>query len=195
MSIRIEVASELIVRLQQGDESAFRAIYDGLHARIFRLVQSLVKDPARTEEIVQDTFIALWLHRDRLDPQRSLYPYVYQTAKRLAIDHFRRHVLENKALDHWCHTADQQTRNTEETIAYGELSHFTDETIKRLPTQQQAVYMMSRVQGLSYDEIADRLQISPNTVRNHMVSALKSIKLRFNKAGLVSLAMALLLFA
>ena len=194
MSARIKVATELIVRLKKGEESAFRAIYDALHERIFRMVKSLVKDTLKAEEIVQDTFVKLWLHREQLDTQLSLYPYVYQTAKRLAIDHFRRHMLENKALDHLLYTADQQTNNTEEAIAYGELNHFTDETIRRLPAQQQAVYMMSRVQGLSYDEIAAQLQISPNTVRNHMVSALKFIKLQFSKAGFVSLAMAILLF-
>lgn len=194
MFARIEIASELILRLKQGEEPAFRAIYDTLHERIFRMVQSLVKDSAKTEEIVQDAFVALWLNRDRLDAQRSLYPYVYQTAKRLAIDHFRRHTLENKVLNQLPHVADRQTQNTEEAIAYSELNHFADETIRRLPKQQQAVYMMSREQGLSYEEIADQLQISPNTVRNHMVSALKSIKLRFSKAGFVSLAYALLFF-
>lgn len=186
MSARIEVASELIARLKKGKEAAFREIYEQLHRPVYRTIHTLVKDTEKTEELVQEAFVALWTNRSRLHEDQPLYPYVYLTAKRLAIDHFRSTLREARALDHLKNTTTPVTHNTEESIAASDLQRLTEETVKRLPAQQQTVFMMSRHEGLSYDEIAQRLQISPNTVRNHMVCALKAIKVHFIRAGFVS---------
>lgn len=186
MSARIEVASELIARLKKGKEAAFREIYEQLHRPVYRTIHTLVKDTEKTEELVQEAFVALWTNRSRLHEDQPLYPYIYLTAKRLAIDHFRNTLREAQAMDHLKNTTTSVTRNTEESIAASDLQRLTEETVKRLPAQQQTVFMMSRHEGLSYDEIAQRLQISPNTVRNHMVCALKAIKVHFIRAGFVS---------
>lgn len=187
MSARIEVAATLIVRLMEGQEAAFRTIYNQLHRHIYRTIHSLVRDTTKTEELVQETFVALWVNRDRLNADQPLYPYVYLTAKRLAIDHFRKTLLESQAVDHLKSALDSHTSNTEESIAVADLQRLTEETVKRLPIQQQTVFMLSRNEGLSYEEIAQRLQISPNTVRNHMVCALRTIRLRFMHAGFIFL--------
>ncbi|WP_257669380.1 RNA polymerase sigma factor [Parapedobacter tibetensis] len=187
MSTHVEIAPELITRLQDGEEAAFRAIYNQLHGRIYRLIQSLVKDTAKTEELLQETFVALWLHRGKLNETQPLYPYVYLTARRLTIDHFRKKLSEASAKDYLSRYMETHTNNTEETIIFEDLNRFTEETIKALPTQQQTVFTLSRKEGLSYDEIAERLHISPNTVRNHMVSALKTLKLHFSKHNMTFL--------
>ncbi|HWL00641.1 MAG TPA: RNA polymerase sigma-70 factor [Parapedobacter sp.] len=192
MSARIEVAAELIAHLKKGKETAFRKIYEQLHRPVYRTIHTLVKDTEKTEELVQEAFVALWSNRSRLHEDQPLYPYVYLTAKRLAIDHFRNTLREARAMDYLKNTSSSITHNTEESIAASELQRFTEETVKQLPTQQQTVFMLSRHEGLSYDEIAQRLQISPNTVRNHMVCALKAIKLHFIQGGFVSLFVAAL---
>lgn len=185
MSMRLEVAAELIVRLKKGEESAFRAIYDLLHTRIYRMVFSLVKDAAKTDEVLQETFVKLWLNRDKLVADQALYPLVYLTAKRMAIDLFRKTLQESNMLTNLANKAKPYTNDTEEAIFLADLTRVTDESIKALPVQQQAVFILSRHEGLSYDEIAQRLHISPNTVRNHMVCALKTLRLRFTKHGLI----------
>lgn len=179
------VAPELIARLRDGEEAAFRAIYEQLHGRIYRFIFSLVKESAKTEELVQETFVALWLHRGNLDIEQPLYPLVYLTAKRLAIDHFRKKLLEISTKEHVIRQTVPYTNETEEAIFLADLNRITDESIKALPAQQQTVFRLSRQEGLSYDEIAERLRISPNTVRNHMVSALKALRLHFSRHGVM----------
>lgn len=188
------VAPELIARLRDSEEAAFRAIYDQLNGRIYRLVFSLVKDSAKTEELVQETFVSLWLHRQSLNTEQPLYPLVYLTAKRLAIDHFRKKLLEMGVKEHVISQTVPYTNETEETIFLADLNRITDESIKALPAQQQTVFILSRQEGLSYDEIAQRLRISPNTVRNHMVSALKALRLHFSRHGVMFWLLALPLF-
>ena len=192
MSARIEVDSEWIALLKKGQEAGFRKIYEQLHRPIYRTIYTLVNDTEKTEELVQETFVSLWTNRSRLHEDQPLYPYVYLTAKRLAIDHFRTTLREAKAIDYLKNTSTVVTHNTEESIAAADLQRLTEETVKRLPPQQQTVFMLSRNEGLSYDEIAQRMQISRNTVRNHMVCALKALKFHFIRGGIVSFLLATL---
>ena len=179
MPLKIEVATELVVRLIEGDERAFRAIYDQLHERIYRMLFALLKDAAQPEALLQETFVNLWLNRHKLNPAQSLYPYVYLVARRLATDQFRRKLSEAKAKTYLADRQDEYSYDTDDTINAADLQRFADEVIKGLPRQQQVVYLMSRNEGLSYDEIAERLHISRNTVKNHLVSALKTLKGHF----------------
>lgn len=190
MSARIEVPVEWISLLKKGQEAGFRKIYEQCHRPIYRTIYALTKNTAKTEELLQETFIALWVNRDRLHVDQPLYPYLYLVAKRLTIDYYRNNLRETHAMNHLKNTVQSVTLNTEETIAAAELQRFTKETIKRLPIQQQSVFLLSRNEGLTYDEIAQRLRISPNTVRNHMVCALKALKGHFIRGGMVSLILA-----
>jgi RNA polymerase sigma factor (sigma-70 family) len=74
------------------------------------------------------------------------------------------------------------TNETEEGILLEDLERFTEQVLGSLPKQQQLVYRMSRQQELSYDEIAEELNISRNTVKNHLVSALKTLRTQLQKA-------------
>jgi len=179
------IAPDLIARLRDGEEAAFGEIYRQLHGRIYRLVFSLVKEREKAEEVVQEAFVSLWMRRKTLDTAQPLYPLVYLTAKRLAIDHFRRKLLEIGAQEHLLAQAVTASNETEEAIFLADLHRITDESIRNLPAQQQTVFMLSRQEGLSYDEIAQRLRISPHTVRNHMVSALKALRLQLIRHGMM----------
>ena len=179
------VAPELIARLRDSEEAAFRAIYEQLHRPIYRMLLSLVKDRSKTEELLQETFVSLWVNRTNLNDEQPLFPLIYLTAKRHAIDFFRKKLTETRAIDQVKIAADTRTNHTEEAVLFGDLNQFAQETIQALPVQQQKVFILSRDEGLSYDEIAERLQISPNTVRNHMVCALKALNRRFSQHGMI----------
>lgn len=179
MAIRIEVSNALIGRLQQGDEKAFRAIYDQLHGRVYRMLLSLVKNREETEDLLQQTFVNLWVNRAKLNESQSLFPYIYLVAKRLAIDHFRKKVNEADAIAYFKARIDEHDDGMEESYSAADLQRFADDVISTLPPQQQRVFQLSRNEGLSYDEIAAHMQISKNTVKNHLVSALRQLRRHF----------------
>lgn len=159
------------------DEVAFREIYDLVHQQIYRLLFSLVKDQHFTEELLQETFIRLWLHRKKLNVDQSLYPYIYLIAKRLAIDHFRKIMTESDVKTYLSTHLDDRVNNTEESVDYSELNQYINRAIQFLPKQQKKVFVLSMNEGLSYDEIAERMQISRNTVKNHLISARKTLRI------------------
>jgi len=181
MYVKINVESKLISRLKGGEEAAFRAIYDQLHKHIFRLLYSLVKDQEQTEDLLQETFVCLWTNRGKLEETQSLYPYVYLIAKRLALDHFRQKMADVRSKVYFRQHQDENSNYTEESINAADLDRFTKLAIETLPKQQRLIFILNKNEGLSYDEIGERLHISRNTVKNHLVCAVKAMKIYFMK--------------
>ncbi|QNL49379.1 RNA polymerase sigma-70 factor [Olivibacter sp. SDN3] len=181
MTARGAIAAYLIEELQSGSEIAFRKIYDQLHPKIYRFIFSLLKDNNQSEEILQETFINLWLNKHKIDTQLPLYPYLYLTARRLTIDAFRKASNEHRLKERLQFLQGVSANDTEDKIMAADLQRITDELIDSLPRQQKIVFQLSRIDGLSYDEIAEKLHLSRNTVRNHLVCALKTLKTHFVK--------------
>ncbi|SDJ99345.1 RNA polymerase sigma-70 factor, ECF subfamily [Pedobacter sp. ok626] len=168
-----------------GDESAFNTAYHLYAEKIYRLAFRFLKNEAQCEEIVQETFLKLWLSRLRLDPSGNLWLYLYVIAKRLSFDAYKE-ICKSSALTEKLLLNLHAIRNTtEDEILANELECFTESVISKLPNQQRLIFKLSRLEGLSHQEIASQLNISPNTVKNHMVEALKTIKMELKYSDLI----------
>lgn len=172
--------SYTIEKLIAGEVAAFDLLYAAYAKPVYQLAFRFLKNKEQSEEIVQETFINLWQSRARLDACGNIWNYLYVIAKRLCLNQLRNisrsAVLTEKLLLY----IEQAGNTTEDTVRAHELEAFAQKAILRLPRQQQVIFKMSRVDGLSHKEIADRLQLSPNTVKNHLVEALKKLKSEFN---------------
>jgi len=176
---------EDIKRLIAGDETAFKLAYGLYSDKIYRLAYRFLKDQDLSAEIVQETFITFWLNRDKLDPDVNLWPYLYVITKRLSINSLKQIYKSTDNLKLLIQRTIQEYNYTEEHIAAEDLKIFTQKIIDQLPQQQQLVFKLSRNDGLSYKEIADKLHISQHTVRNHMIQALKTLKAHLKSADLI----------
>lgn len=175
----------IIENLIKGDESSFNMVYNQYSEKVYRLAFRILKNDEQSEEIVQETFIRLWLNREGLDSSGNMWLYLYVIAKRLSLDAYKiickSSVLSEKLLQE-IHTI---RNTTEEEILANELEQFTEKVISKLPKQQQLIFKLSRVEGLSHQEIANQLNLSPNTVKNHMVEALKTLKAQLKYSDLI----------
>jgi RNA polymerase sigma-70 factor (family 1) len=182
--LQVPIDNHDIQRLIAGDESAFSTIYERYSEKVYRLAFRFLKDKAQSEEIVQETFINLWLSREKLDSAGNIWLYLYVIAKRLSLNALRQisksATLTEKLLIH----ITEARNTTEEGIMADDLENAIDKIIDRLPKQQQLVFKLSRIEGLSHKEIAAQLHISPNTVKNHMVEALKTLRSHLKYADL-----------
>lgn len=166
---------------RRGDEHAFREIYVLFSPKVYRFAFSFLKEKQQSEEIVQETFLSLWENRIKFDETKPLEPYLFTIAKRLVLDQLRKQINTNSLRDKLLVLISEQHNETEEQIIFSDMLVFAEKAIKELPAQQQVVYRLSRVEGLSYDEIAQRLNLSRNTVKNHLVVAVKKLRTAFNK--------------
>ena len=177
------IDSSTIRRLIASDEISFQIIYDIHSEKVYQLAFRFLKDNAWSEEIVQDVFLKLWLNRERLDEQGNIWLYLYVITKRLCLNKLREirksAVLFEKLIE-GMEVADNQS---EEQLMAKEMEQYAEKIVANLPKQQQLVFKLSREEGLSHNEIAKKLGLSPNTVKNHMVQALKALKASLQQSG------------
>jgi RNA polymerase sigma-70 factor (family 1) len=177
--------AELIALLKQGSEPAFRRLFDTWFKKLYHFSLRYLNNRELAEEVVQDTLLNLWLNRDKLNAQYPLGPYLYTICKRLNLNKIREAArLRSSAESLWSNYQDI-SHTTEERLNLAELELFTEQALQSLPKQQQLVFRMSRYEGLSHQEIADKLQISKATVKKHSAEALKALRIHFDAYGLV----------
>ena len=165
-----------IQQLIAGDESVFTIVYELYSEKVYRLAFRFLKDEKHAEEIVQETFINLWLSREKLNADGNMWLYLCVISKRLSLNALRQIGKSSILVEKLLHEISELQNTTEEEVIAHDLEHYAEKIVDKLPRQQQLVYKLSRVEGLSHKEIAEQLQISPNTVKNHMVEALKTLK-------------------
>lgn len=170
------VNSKYILQLMAGDESAFAVFYNLYGEKVYRLAFRFLKDQTQSEEVVQETFIKLWLTRGKLDPNGNIWLYLFVIAKRLSLNTLRQHYQSTTVFEQLTNQRTEIHNGTEEQIIANDLEQFTEKILQKLPKQQQQVFKMSRKDGLTHKEISEKLHISSNTVKNHMVAALKFLK-------------------
>jgi len=173
---------ELTGALKAGEETAFRAIFDLYFRKLYNFSFRFLKSREQAEEIVHDALLNLWLNREKLNPDLSVLPYLYTITRRLSLNALRDVATSQKAIDQLWTKMEMLSNETEEAVLLSDLKQFTEQSLVNLPHQQQLVFRMSRYEGLNYDEIAAKLGISRNTVKNHLVAALKSLKNHFGQS-------------
>ena len=182
----------LFCSIANGDEVAFRTIFDLYKKRVFATGLKMLKSETEAEEIVQDVFLSVWIAKARLGninhPEGYLFTIVYNTIYTHLKKASRDKMLLNTIIRHLTDTQNA----TEEIIAGNETRNVISQAINELSPQQRTVYQLSKQEGLSYEDIADRMNISRNTVRNHLAEAMKTIRAFLKKTDI--LLMSLLIF-
>jgi RNA polymerase sigma-70 factor (family 1) len=172
---------DLVLAFKAGDEKAFKLVFEQNFHKLYAFAYKLLKSKEQSEEVVHDAFLSAWNNRDRINASLPITPYIYTITKRLALNTLRQIASSQKAVDELWKRLEDRSNLTEEAIFFNDLQRFTESKVALLPAQQQQVFRMSREQGLSHEEISDKLQISKNTVRNHLFLALKTLRQHINE--------------
>lgn len=177
-----EIDSATLIRVREGDETAFRVVYDTYSARLYNFAYRFVKNKELSEEIVQETLLNLWTSRDRLDERYNMGSYLIAITKRLSLNIMRHQCISNKAFDKIIKDNVRCSNETENEIIYNDLCNYAELMVKKLPNKQQEAFRLSRFQGLSHLQIAEEMNVSENTIKNQITSALKTLKLHLKSA-------------
>ena len=165
------------------DEAAFNSMVQLHYDTMMRTAIRLTGHQQSAEDIVQETFLKLWKNRTVIVPQ-NIAGWLYTVTTHHAYKHLKKvkrnriHAKLNTVQKYW-HT------DVEDRLLLKEKQHTHETAYMRLPQRQKIVYTLSREQGLSRDEIAFKLNISPNTVKNHLLKAIQFMKGHFQTSGLL----------
>jgi RNA polymerase sigma-70 factor (ECF subfamily) len=146
--------------------------YNRLGDYILRITES----KELTEEIVQDVFLKIWLNRSYMAELYSFEAYLQVVAKNHAFSCLKKIAREKRNSREWVNNVLQNATNVEKDTAVADIGNVIDKAVDLLPAQQKKVYILSRIEGLKQIEIAREMNISLETVKKHMVLALRFLK-------------------
>lgn len=167
---------DLLRRIAEGDESAFAVIFHRYKSSLFDYGMKITKSQVAAEELVQDCFLKLWLARENLPTIDNPVGYLHMMARNAGVDYLRRLSLD-AGLQKKIWAGISETENpTLQKVQVSETQRLIDEAVAQLPPQQREVFLLSRYEGLNYEQIGLQMGIANNTVKNHLVKALKFIR-------------------
>ena len=191
--------NELLANLAKGDQHALRKIYDHYHKNVYAFALWYLKSEPDAEEVVQETFLKLWLMGYAVTEIRNVQQYLKTIAGNKSLDMLRFRARRVSTVSIY---GDDLTEpghtETEEGILLKELQETLRNGIAELPEQQKLIYQLCKEQGLKNDEVAQQLNLSPHTVRTHMKLALKFLReymiTRTGRATLISVMAVIKIF-
>lgn len=169
--------TELVKLLREGDMVAFDAIYYKYCKKLHVFVLKYLKRNEDAEGIVQEVFIKIWESRGKIDIYASFESFLFTIAYNATMSLLRKRMSETKSREYL--KSLQQVSSDEQIIdeiQYRELQQRVESLLKQLTPRQEEIYRLSREEGLTHEEIAQKLNISESTVNNHMVKTIKFLK-------------------
>lgn len=166
----------LLLKTANGDESAFKRLFESHWDNIYGVALAFTKSTVIAEEMVQDVFIKVWTKRQNLSEVKKFNDYLFIIARNHIFTTLRKKIYEEPFSDHLKNYFKEASNLPDQQLLYRETEHLIQEAINHLPPQQQLIYCLSRKDGLNQDEIAQKLNISKNTVKSHMSKALQFIR-------------------
>jgi RNA polymerase sigma-70 factor (ECF subfamily) len=166
---------ELFRLIAAGDEKAFDTLFNLFLPRLYPFIIKLTRSEQATQEIIQETFIRVWLNRDKLPEIDNPGGWLFKVTSNECYSYLRKSVSNNKFFN-TIDTEPDPVDATHEKVDLKELNRLIGEAVSKLPPQRKKIFQLSREQGKSIPEIAAALNLSPNTVKNALVSSLKFIR-------------------
>jgi RNA polymerase sigma-70 factor (family 1) len=177
----------LLLKVSEADEQAFACLFKTYSNQLSDFILRLTESEQLTQEIVQDVFLKIWVNRRSLPAINCFNAYLFTIARNHAFNCLKQIAREKNRKREWVNSVlSLAVHNSEETIG-SDSGKLIDEAIELLPPRQKNVYLMSRLEGIRQEEIAKQLNISLETVKKHMVLALRFLKnhLRTNSSFLL----------
>ena len=184
--------------IRAGSEAAFEAFFRAEFRNVAFFVNRYVRDEVQAEDIAQESFLALWKSRERIDAQQNLRNYVLTIARNRALNYLRDvasrkgGTLEGREAD--IHAGILQHPEVEQRIEALETEQMLSRVFRSLPEKAREMFLLNREEGLTYAEIARKLGVSVKVVEYNIVLALKAFRRAIPKVSGIFLVVLSLFF-
>ena len=173
------IEQEIVEQFKAGNEMAFELIFHRTKGKLKGFLSKVLPCGEDAESILQEIYLKLWSHRKSINTDKNFETYLYAIARNMVVDVMRKRFHKYKYLEElYSHIneANENSLDTLATVEYSELESKIFELIKKLPEKRQIIFRLNKIDGLTYKEIAEKLNISENTVDSQMRQALALLR-------------------
>lgn len=179
----LERMREITLAIKAGSEDVFKSVYRAEYANLVHFVSGYTRNKLDSEDLVQETMLAIWESRASLDPGRNFRSYLYTIARNKSLNYLRDNAKHMKGSslqesEYLINSLALSSPSVEEEINALELQEFIDRVYLSLPEKVVNTFRMSRQDGLTYNEIAEKLGITVKVVEYHISITLKALRLK-----------------
>ncbi len=162
--------------LKEGDMVAFDTLYHKYSHKLYDFAKMYLKQKEDAEEIVQDVFVKIWEAKSKINENESFESFLFTIAYNATMSLLRKRVTESKSREYLKTIQLIEEDKIVDELHFKEVSNKVNSLLNDLTPRQKEIFLLSREDGLSHKEIAKKLNISENTVNNHLVTSLKYLK-------------------
>ncbi len=166
---------QLMLAVQRNERGAFEQLFQKYARQLVRFARQFVGSQARAEELAQDVFLQVFRTRSRYLPRARFSTWLYRIATNVCLSEVRRGEYHGRMVpldpptdseDPPAQTADPESRTGEDFLLTNEALDKISRSLSALPAQQRAALLLARVEGFSYDEVAESLNCSVAAVKS-----------------------------
>lgn len=176
----------LISMMRRGSTHAFDELYRMYVRRLLGFCLQICKTREDAEEIVQDTFVQLWKHREQIRQSESLKSFLFTTARNRVLNAYRSLASSACYEDYVEHLNIEGGEESSTRLSYQEFVQQLEETLAGLPPTQSKVVRLSRLEDKNNKEIAQILNLSEQSVKNQLSLGLKALRMHLQERGYLS---------
>jgi RNA polymerase sigma-70 factor (family 1) len=175
----------LFLSIAEGDEQAFFVLFERYAPLIRPFARHISHSERDAEDIIQETFIRVWLYRDKLPEIQNVRSWVFTVAAHEGMRFMRQKLTYEKKTGELVNRSSQPGEASPlDFVQLNEMNRFVKEAVNAMPPQRKLIYQMSREQGLKPAAIAAQLILSVGTVKNVLSQALKEIREHLVRSGI-----------
>lgn len=178
------IDQDLVLRIRNSDYIAFEEFHKRFYDSLYRLAIRKIGNAEETYDLLQDMFIEIWEKREEFEMNNGLEAYMRNRLWFKIGTYFRKKGFQDKHIQKFTeflqsqeHQQFKEQEVQEIQLQYDLIMERISEVIETMPEKMKAVFILSKEEQLSVQAIADKLDISPKTVKNHLHAAMKKMKL------------------
>lgn len=162
---------ELLSEVRKGSEKGFEALFKLYKDRIYAFSYKILKSKDLADDMVIEVFTKIWENKASIQPDLSFKAYLFRITKNHIINFLNKASLDARTQEHLTVSSNYYRSTTEEEVIYNEYITLAEQAICQMPKQRRVIFKLRNERGMSYQEIANHLGISKNTVKSHLMAA------------------------
>jgi len=185
---QVNIDYKLLMQLRDGNEKAFSIVFDSYHRYLYVLACRYLMSDSFAEDAVQHTFMRLWEGRETFDYQTGIKNLLFTILKNYLLNEIRHNNMVLQKNYELAQLTEEIETDLQQELEDADFKTHLYHLVEQLPPQKREVCLLKIQQGMSNQEVADKMNISVSTVKSHYTLLIKLLRSQLDKISIAILA-------